>query len=318
MGRMTPADSSARSFLPTASAMKLSRVQPGTVKGVMMTVPALTVSIDILALELTRSCNLYCVALLCGERAARRSRFDDGEGLADGDRPGRRAWRDDDPAHRRRARHEPRLPGAAHVRRGRGPAGRGLLESHACHPGPVGPVLHAGVRLAVSYYSDEPAGHDAITKVPGSHARTRANILRALERGIPLRTATVEILPGQRAAQARDEMAGLGVARSRIDRVRRIGRGNHAGGTPDAGELCGLCGDGRAAIGPDGEVMPCVMSRWLAAGNIRRQPLDSILASAAWQEALTQIPPRPATAACGPDSDGETDTCGPEIGCKPS
>jgi MoaA/NifB/PqqE/SkfB family radical SAM enzyme len=175
-----------------------------------------------------------------------------------------------------------------------------------------------GVRLAVSYYSDEPAGHDAITKVPGSHARTRANILRALERGIPLRTATVEILPGQRAAQARDEMAGLGVARSRIDRVRRIGRGNHAGGTPDAGELCGRCGDGRAAISPDGEVMPCVMSRWLAAGNIRRQPLDRILASAAWREALTQVPPRPATAACGPDSDGETDTCGPEIGCKPS
>lgn len=44
-----------------------------------------------------------------------------------------------------------------------------------------------GVRLACSYYSDDPAQHAAVTGRANSHVRTRANILEALRRSIPLR-----------------------------------------------------------------------------------------------------------------------------------
>jgi MoaA/NifB/PqqE/SkfB family radical SAM enzyme len=174
-----------------------------------------------------------------------------------------------------------------------------------------------GVQLAVSYYSDRAAEHDAVTKVPGSHARTRGNIVNALALGVPLRLATVEILPGQRVLEAQVEMAALGVPKSRVDRMRRVGRGDSPGGIPETGELCGYCGDYRAAVSPDGDVTPCVMGRWLVTGNIKRQRLAAIFDSEAWRDALTQIPGRPAGAACGP-GDGAPDICGPQIGCKPS
>jgi hypothetical protein len=43
------------------------------------------------------------------------------------------------------------------------------------------------VQLATSYYSDDAAEHEGITKGRGSHARTKANITEALRRSIPLR-----------------------------------------------------------------------------------------------------------------------------------
>src|SRR5438874_12611344 len=43
-----------------------------------------------------------------------------------------------------------------------------------------------GVSLATSYYSDDPVNHARITGRP-SHARTRANIIEAVRRDIPLR-----------------------------------------------------------------------------------------------------------------------------------
>jgi hypothetical protein len=48
---------------------------------------------------------------------------------------------------------------------------------------------HRGVRLATSYYSDDAAEHEAITRGRGSHARIKANITEALRRSIPLRVA---------------------------------------------------------------------------------------------------------------------------------
>ncbi len=176
------------------------------------------------------------------------------------------------------------------------------------------------VSLATSYYSDDPAQHDAITGRLGSHARTLASIRQATARGIPLRAGIIEVMEGQRTNQARAELEAIGVTRIRTDRLRRLGRAATSSTTAwphDISELCGNCGQGIAAILPSGDVTPCVMARWLSAGNVREAPLDGILAGPAMAAAVVGIPSRPAVAArsrCGPER------CGPVSGdsCPPS
>ncbi|MFF3754556.1 radical SAM/SPASM domain-containing protein [Streptomyces sp. NPDC002018] len=122
-----------------------------------------------------------------------------------------------------------------------------------------------GLRLATSYYGARPDDHNAVTRRP-SHARTRANIVKALASGVPLRAGVIDTgVPGA-AESAREELERLGVRDVRVDRVRAAGRG---AGAPHAGGLCGRCGQGRAAVGPDGDVTPCPFASGLVAGNVR-------------------------------------------------
>jgi hypothetical protein len=116
-----------------------------------------------------------------------------------------------------------------------------------------------GVRLATSYFSGDPGEHDAITTRRGSHARTRAAITEAVRRGIPVRASVIDLGGGQRAGQARADLAALGVTQVGYDRLRQVGRGVRSpeAGNP-VGELCGHCGDGVAAVSPEGDVWPCV------------------------------------------------------------
>lgn len=195
-----------------------------------------------------------------------------------------------------------------------------------------------GVSLATSYYSDDPVEHDAITGRPGSHARTLASIRQAVSRGIPVRAGIIELTDGQRTSQARAELESIGVRRIRTDRVRRLGRA--ASADPDVSELCGNCGRGIAAVLPSGDVCPCVMSRWLTAGNVRDTPLAAILSGPALAAATAVIParsrrarradcapdcapasdsdicPPPATSACAPDCApaSDSDSCPPQGG----
>ncbi|GAA0916348.1 radical SAM protein [Nonomuraea longicatena] len=163
------------------------------------------------------------------------------------------------------------------------------------------------VTLATSYYSDVAAEHDKITGRDGSHARTRANIVRALELGIPLKVSVVDLGdPGQRAQEAHAEMTELGVPRvGPIDRMRAVGRATAAMSMESVtSELCGQCGDGRAAVSWDGDVRMCVLSRFLpSAGNVRTAPLASILSGETWAELLGQVP-RKVGRDCNPASDG--------------
>lgn len=184
-----------------------------------------------------------------------------------------------------------------------------------------------GVSLATSWYTPDPAVHAEITGSESAHARTKANIAEAARRGIRVRAAIVDI-PGGDVEAAGIELEGLGVADTgSADHVRRVGRAAKPGaaGNPDVMELCGRCGRGRAAVSPDGDVSPCVLSRWMVAGSVRRQPLADIVHGAAMRELVTAIPvPR---AACNPDckpsqGDGgdcapaEKDACGPDY-CRP-
>lgn len=176
-----------------------------------------------------------------------------------------------------------------------------------------------GVGLATSYYSDDPAEHDAITGRIGSHARTRANIAEAVQRGISLRVGIIHMREGQRSEQARAEMDALGVERVSVDDVRGVG--NAAGASlPSTSSLCGRCADGIAAILPDGTVTPCVMGRFLPAGQVQGQPLKDVFASQQWQQVAARIPRRSTPSACNPDcKPADSDSCAPDKGtpCNP-
>ncbi len=89
------------------------------------------------------------------------------------------------------------------------------------------------VALAVSLYAAEPAAHDRVTRLPGSHARTVDAVRRALAAGLSVRVGVVAARPEDEphalaaAALARDlgvppESVGLDVARA-------VGRGRFAG-----------------------------------------------------------------------------------------
>lgn len=163
--------------------------------------------------------------------------------------------------------------------------------------------------LATSYYSDDRDEHEAVTRRRGSHTRTRANIAQAVRRGIPIRVGIIGLGDGQRVAEAEADLRSLGVTRISTDRVRGIGRGA-AGettiGGPAAGELCGHCGRGIAAVTADGNVRPCVMSRWMTAGSVKDQPLAELLVGERMRELVESIPVAKANP-CNPD----------KTGCKP-
>ncbi|MEV6824002.1 radical SAM protein [Amycolatopsis sp. NPDC051102] len=132
-----------------------------------------------------------------------------------------------------------------------------------------------GVSVATSYYTADSATHDAFTGLRGSHARTRANIARAVRAGVRIRVAVVG--SGAVADQACADLAALGVEKVTVGRFRKIGRGSR-GNHPSAAELCGRCAQESAAIDPLGNVSPCVMARWIRIGNVHREPVESILA----------------------------------------
>ncbi|MFE1358161.1 radical SAM protein [Streptomyces harbinensis] len=191
-----------------------------------------------------------------------------------------------------------------------------------------------GVRLAFSYYSDDPAAHDAVTGAGGAHARTRANIRRARELGVPLRGNVVELpAPPAHAEGGRRDLLELGIREVGTDRVRPYGRGaaeagragadgaeagrasgagdgaGRAARAPECGGLCGRCGHGRLAVLPDGRVTPCVFARWLTLGNVREQGLPEICAGAATRRARDEL-----AAHFPPPADNTTPVCLPDCG----
>lgn len=155
--------------------------------------------------------------------------------------------------------------------------------------------------LAFSYYAKDPAAHHAVTMRP-SHDATRRNAERAVALGIPIRAGVIETGTGHSAAAVED-LASIGVTRVLVDRVRSVGRG----GPNNVNELCGKCGRGIAAVGPDGDVYPCIFSRWLTAGNVRETPLAEIMTGPAMASLVATIPD--SRQSCGPDAE----TCSPGV-----
>lgn len=184
-----------------------------------------------------------------------------------------------------------------------------------------------GVRLATSYYTDDPGQHRQITGRKSLH-RTRANIAQAIAMNIPLRVGIIGLGDGQRVEEAQAQLAELGVTNIGIDRMRLLGR--PARRACDSSELCGRCGDGVAAILPDGSVTPCPLARWLAAGAITGAPLAELaprvrqLADRHIVPALPQACRPPCEPQCTPGCDpsvnkpGGGDGCLPQKNCGPN
>src|SRR5579871_6096835 len=92
--------------------------------------------------------------------------------------------------------------------------------------------------------------------------------------GITIRAGVIDF---GHVPEAVADLSTIGITKVAADRVRRIGRGDD--GTPAPTELCGRCGQDVTAVSADGDVSPCIFSRWLTAGNVRRSPLADILRS---------------------------------------
>ncbi|MFB7499491.1 radical SAM protein [Streptomyces sp. NPDC056161] len=171
-----------------------------------------------------------------------------------------------------------------------------------------GVILRTGASLATSYYSHRADDHNAVTSRP-THTRTRANVEWAVKAGIPIRVSVIRSQPDQDITETVNELRALGVRRIRSDHMRPFGRAA-AGQEPCTDGLCGRCGDGRASIGPDGTVSPCVFSTWLRMGNIQRASLSSILGGSETAQANATIRASRdlgVTYGCSPDS-----SCGPD------
>ncbi len=178
-----------------------------------------------------------------------------------------------------------------------------------------------GMSIATSYYSNKPARRNQVTRRP-SHARTRDNIAKAISLDIPIRAGVV----GNRKRQiwtAKRDLRMMGVEEIGADRIREFGRGG-GGQEPDASNLCGMCGDRRASIGPNGEVSPCVFSTWMGVGNVQDASLASILSGPALAWAVASIEGarrgKEKTKACRPDCVPQNPCdprCEPNAACRP-
>jgi MoaA/NifB/PqqE/SkfB family radical SAM enzyme len=146
-----------------------------------------------------------------------------------------------------------------------------------------------GPSFAFSFYSHDPAVHDAITRTPGSQARTTRAIARVLEAGLPCRIGVIG-LESNRAALADTvrHLRELGVAPARIgvSFERSVGRGHETDAVAlDLDALIGVDTHGqrpdpwagKALVSADGTVYPCIFSRSLPLGSVLERSLEQVL-----------------------------------------
>lgn len=122
-----------------------------------------------------------------------------------------------------------------------------------------------GTRVALSFYSPDPAVYETVTQTPGSLPRFMRNLRRLLELQVPVRIGLVDLeLPGQDLAAARQAMIDMGVPPDAIrsDGVRPSGRGNEL--------LAQGCGGGASAGSAATSVVP--LERLLASPDTPPEP----------------------------------------------
>lgn len=178
-----------------------------------------------------------------------------------------------------------------------------------------------GVSLSTSWYTADPAVHAQITGSKTAWANTRASIAGAVRRGILVRAAIIGgTVPGQDAEAAEAVLRAIGVTEIRVRPVQAAGRAASEGRENDPSELCGHCGTGRAAISPDGQLVPCVIGRWMHTGNVKETSIADILAGQAWRDALASVPRMadPCAPGCPPSLDGGDCSPTSQPACGPS
>lgn len=156
----------------------------------------------------------------------------------------------------------------------------------------------ARLSFAVSFYSHDPLQHDRVTRRPGSHKKTLSAIRRIVAAGLRLRCNVItfendapEELERTRAFLVAEVVSPHAIGH---DRVRSVGRGVHHREPERADAQTGISSTmptggvhtgsvehaafpGRAAILPNGDVVPCIFSRQHVLGNLAHKSLPAIL-----------------------------------------
>ena len=164
----------------------------------------------------------------------------------------------------------------------------------------LGFIVQNEIKVATSFYSYDSKTHDSITRCKGSFEQTASNIQRMVRQKIPLRVAIIKLRHNQNDGKKTVEyLVGLGVDSESIDidTVRPSGRGCNIEVAPDEKrDFCqapdrhsveqnekgfvipGTCWNGKVAVTPTGDVIPCVFARDLVVGNVAKSSLKDILA----------------------------------------
>ena len=184
------------------------------------------------------------------------------------------------------------------------------------------------VAVATSFYADDPAVHDAITKKRGSHAATARTIKRMIHAGLTVRASIIVMDQNRdRVEQTKEFLRSLGVENIGSDRVRAFGRGESL--SPDAAcgsdlsELCGNCWRGSVVVTPEGVVAPCIMARKWGVGSVREQSFASLVESTTLRGIRERIfeevwVPIDVAVQCPPHHCNPYISCSPYGGCRPS
>jgi MoaA/NifB/PqqE/SkfB family radical SAM enzyme len=160
--------------------------------------------------------------------------------------------------------------------------------------------------FAFSYYSHDAQIHDAITRTPGSHRRTRAAIARVVARGLPVRAAMVvfnENVDG--VDQAVADLQNLGVELVSTAASKTAGRGSAFAWQPRNRNRSSNAGhraadarsEGKLCVTYDGNVVPCIFNR----GRV----LGSVSATHRLRDVIAALAATP-----GPAADGDQLSCG--------
>ena len=189
------------------------------------------------------------------------------------------------------------------------------------------------VRLATSFYSDDPQVHDGICASKKSFERTTESIRKVVEAGFSLRAGFIE-MPANAGHFERTSayLTSLGVKSVGYDAVRQFGRAGQCA-TPDIRQLCGKCASGNLSIDVAGNTSACIMSKPWKFGNIRQDTLDAIFHSVGRREFADRLsvsssecypyscdPYHGRTPGCGPNNclPHCSPSCSPEYSCGPN
>jgi len=139
----------------------------------------------------------------------------------------------------------------------------------------------ASAVVYTSFYSSNALEHDAVTTRPGSHDRTLENIRQAVDTGLEVNVGVVKTALNPDVSDLVDLLTSVGVRSVNVDNQRPYGRGDIKGPSIESFEeqakgLCGHCTAGVMAIDPNGNVHPCIMSRFVDVGNIGEKSVPEI------------------------------------------
>lgn len=175
--------------------------------------------------------------------------------------------------------------------------------------------LRYQVAVATSVYASTPELHDSITRLSGSHEKTIRHIKRLLDSGTQVRVGVIVMEENKTAVDSTFAfLRNLGVSNIGFDHVRDFGRAQLQS-ICSMQNLCGNCANNILAIGPDGVVAPCIMSKQWAVGSALSSPLREIALSERLSQTRRQIADATADNRAWP---GPPNKCNPDTFCTPN